>query len=137
MNYVIAQKNPRDGTDAEKAEFQKAIDLGLPVMNGGKFDEARSLFQQALDLARREKSTVTEMKVHLAFGRLYYQMNDNDAAIAELQTALNFYQPAGYPRETSIALTVLGRAYQDKGEDETALHLFQEQSELVFPRPHI
>ena len=26
---------------------------------------------------------------------------------------------------------MLGRAYQDKGEDETALHLFQEQSELA------
>jgi hypothetical protein len=32
VNYVIAQKNPRDGTDAEKAEFQKAVDLGLPVI---------------------------------------------------------------------------------------------------------
>ena len=118
-------------SDIKNIATNGLIDLGLPVMNGGKFDEARSLFQQALDLARREKSTVTEMKAHLAFGRLYYQMNDNDAAIAELQTALNFFKPAGYIRETSIALTVLGRAYQDKGEDETALHLFQEQSELA------
>src|SRR5207253_709621 len=30
-----------------------------------------------------------------------------------------------------LALTLLGRAYQDKGEDDTALKLFQEQSELV------
>ena len=33
VNYVIAQKNPKtEGTDAEKAEFQKAVDLGLPVI---------------------------------------------------------------------------------------------------------
>ncbi|MCY3020005.1 MAG: hypothetical protein NTW87_13380 [Planctomycetota bacterium] len=33
VNYVIAQKNPKtEGTDAEKAEFQRAIDLGIPVI---------------------------------------------------------------------------------------------------------
>jgi len=33
VDYVIAQKNPKtEGTDAEKAEFQKAVDLGLPVI---------------------------------------------------------------------------------------------------------
>jgi hypothetical protein len=33
VNFVIAQKNPKtEGTDQEKAEFQKAIDLGLPVI---------------------------------------------------------------------------------------------------------
>jgi tetratricopeptide (TPR) repeat protein len=71
------------------------------------------------------------MTAHLALGRLYYQKSDNDAAINELKTALNFFKPAGYRRETSQALTVLGRAYKDKGEDETALKFFQEQSELV------
>jgi serine/threonine protein kinase/Tfp pilus assembly protein PilF len=118
-------------SDIKNIATNGLIDLGLPLMNAGSFDEARNLFQQALDLARRDKSTVTEMRAHLAFGRLYYQQNNNEAAISESQTALNFYKPAGYRRETSIALTVLGRAYQDKGEDETALHLFQEQSELV------
>ena len=107
------------------------IDLGLPLMNSGNFDEARYYFQQALDLARRDHAQVIEMRAHLSFGRLYYQMSNNDAAISELQTALNFYKPAGYLRETSIGLSVLGRAYQDKGEDDTALKLFQEQSELV------
>ena len=108
------------------------IDIGLPLMNGGNFDEALSYFQQALDSARRDNpGGATEMTAHLAFGRLYYQKSDNDAAINELKTALNFFKPAGYRRETSLALTVLGRAYQDKGEDETALKFFQEQSELV------
>jgi hypothetical protein len=33
VDYVIAQKNPKtEGTDAEKADFQKAVDLGLPVI---------------------------------------------------------------------------------------------------------
>jgi tetratricopeptide (TPR) repeat protein len=71
------------------------------------------------------------MRAHLSFGRLAYQQSDNDVAISEAQTALDFYKPAGYVRETSIALTLLGRAYQDKGDDAKALQFFQEQSELV------
>ncbi|HEX3084539.1 MAG TPA: tetratricopeptide repeat protein, partial [Pyrinomonadaceae bacterium] len=107
------------------------IDMGLILMTKGDFDGARNYFQQALDLARRSKAQVEEMRAHLSFGRLAYQQSDNDAAISELQTALDFYKPAGYVRETSIALTLLGRAYQDKGDDAKALQFFQEQSELV------
>ena len=106
------------------------IDLGLAFMSSD-FDAATNYIQQAMDLARRDKSQVTEMRAHLSLGRVYYQQSNNDGAISELQTALNFYKPAGYRRETSLALTVLGRAYQDKGEDQTALKYFQEQSELV------
>ena len=84
-----------------------------------------------MELARRDKSQVTEMRAHLSLARVYYQQSNNDGAISELQTALNFYKPAGYRRETSLALTMLGRAYSDKGEDDTALKFFQEQSELV------
>jgi len=33
VNYMVCQKNPKtEGTDAEKAEYQKAVDLGLPVI---------------------------------------------------------------------------------------------------------
>jgi tetratricopeptide (TPR) repeat protein len=62
---------------------------------------------------------------------LAYQQNDNETAIAEIQPALNFYRSANYFRETSLALTLLGRAFQDKGDDQTAMKLFAEQSELV------
>src|SRR5437763_17139400 len=95
------------------------------------FETATSYFQQALEAALRDKSQVTEMRAHLSLGRVDYLKNDNDAAISESQIALNFYKPAGYRRETSLALTLLGRAYQDKGEDATALKFFQEQSESV------
>jgi len=106
------------------------IDLGLAFMSSD-FDAATNYFQQALELARRDKSQAIEMRAHLSLGRVAYQKNDNDGAISELQTALDFYKPAGYRRETSLALTLLGRAYQDKGEDDKASKFFQEQSELV------
>ena len=106
------------------------IDLGLAFITSD-FEAATNYFQQALELARRDKSQATEMRAHLSLGRVAYQKTDSDSVISEVQTALNFFKPAGYRRETSQALTLLGRAYQDKGEDDTALKYFQEQIELV------
>lgn len=117
-------------SDLKSVAANGLIDLGLAIMSSD-FDEAGNYFQQALDLARRDKSQAIEMRAHLALGRLAFQKNDNDTTISELQTALNFFKAAGYRRETSIALSVLGRAYQDKGEDDQALKLFEEQNELV------
>ncbi|HXI62354.1 MAG TPA: tetratricopeptide repeat protein, partial [Pyrinomonadaceae bacterium] len=117
-------------SDIKNVAANGLIDLGLAFMTSD-VDTATNYIQQAMDLARRDKSQVTEMRAHLSLGRVYYQQSNNDGAISELQTALNFYKPAGYRRETSLALTMLGRAYQDKGEDDTALKYFQEQSELV------
>src|SRR6266550_450592 len=117
-------------SDLKSVAANGLIDLGLAIMSSD-FDEAGNYFQQALDLARRDKSQAIEMRAHLALGRLAFQKNDNDTTISELQTALNFYKAAGYRRETSIALSVLGRAFQDKGEDDKALKLFEEQNELV------
>lgn len=121
----VAQAN-----DLKNLAANGLIDLGLAFISSD-FETATNYFQQALELARRDKSQVTEMRAHLSLGRVDYLKNDNDAAISELQTALDFYKPAGYRRETSLCLTLLGRAYQDKGEDEAALKCFQEQSELV------
>ena len=117
-------------SDIKNVAANGLIDLGLAFMTSD-FDTAVNSIQQAMELARRDKSQVTEMRAHLSLARVYYQQSNNDGAISEAQTALNFYKPAGYRRETSLALTLLGRAYQDKGEDDPALKYFQEQSELV------
>jgi tetratricopeptide (TPR) repeat protein len=44
---------------------------------------------------------------------------------------LKFYKAGGYRKETSIALIVLGRAHQDKGETDVALKIFEEQLKLA------
>src|ERR1700752_83302 len=48
-----------------------------------------------------------------------------------MKRPLDFYQKSGYRRETSLSLTLLGRAYQDKGEDDTALKSFDQQLQVV------
>ena len=123
---TIAQNN-----DIKNVAINGLIDLGLAFMSGGSFDDAQNYFQQALDLSRRANSKAGEMRAHLSLGRLNFQRSNNDEAIAELKPALDFYQSSGYRREASIVLTLLGRAYQDKGEDATAQKYFEEQFDLV------
>ncbi len=123
---TISQNN-----DIKNVAINGLIDLGLAFMSSGSFDDAGNYFQQALDLAHRANSKAGEMRAHVSLARLNFQRSNNDEAIAELKPALEFYKSSGYPRDASITLTLLGRAYQDKGEDATAQKYFDEQFDLV------
>ena len=107
------------------------IDLGYTLLSRGEFVEAGTYFQQALDFARQDKLVRTEARARLALGSLNTQKGNLDEAISHLEAARKFYQPAGYRRETSNALILLGRAYRDKGDYEVALKAFSEQLELA------
>jgi tetratricopeptide (TPR) repeat protein len=106
------------------------IDLGYTLLARGEFADTRAYLQQALDLARQDQSIRLEARAHLALGSLSTQEASFDEAISHLESALKFYQPAGYRRETSNALILLGRAYRDKGEYAVAMKAFSEQLEL-------
>ena len=107
------------------------IDLGYTLLARGEFADTRAYFQQALDFARQDKSTRMEARARLALGSLSTQEGRFDEAVSHLESALKFYQPAGYRTETSNALILLGRAYRDKGEYAVAMKAFSEQLELA------
>jgi tetratricopeptide (TPR) repeat protein len=107
------------------------IDLGYTVLARGEFAEARTYFQQALDFARQDKAARMEARARLGLGSLSTQEGSVDEAVSHLEAALKFYQPAGYTKETSNALILLGRAYREKGEYAVAMKAFSEQLELA------
>jgi serine/threonine protein kinase/Tfp pilus assembly protein PilF len=107
------------------------IDLGLAFLSHGDFDNARVYFQQALDLARRDHLTASEKRSQLALGRLNFQLSNYDDAVVQLKEALDFFKTRGYPRDTSLALTLLGRSYQDMGQDDQAQIYFNEGYQLA------
>lgn len=107
------------------------IDLGYTLLARGEFADTRAHLQQALDLAQQDQSIRLQARAHLALGSLGTQESSFDEAVSHLETALKFYQPAGYRRETSNALILLGRAYRDKGEYAIAMKAFSEQLELA------
>lgn len=107
------------------------IDLAYTLLSRGEYAETRTYVNQALDLARQEKSPRLEARAELALGSLSHQEGRFEEAVSHLQAALKFYQPAGYRTETSNALILLGRAYRDKGDYAVAMKAFSEQLELA------
>jgi tetratricopeptide (TPR) repeat protein/predicted Ser/Thr protein kinase len=107
------------------------IDLAYTLLARGEYVETRAYLDQALDLARQEKSPRLEARARLALGSLSTQDGRSDEAVPHLQAALTFFQPAGYRTETSNALILLGRAYSDQGEYAVAMKAFSAQLELA------
>ena len=107
------------------------IDLAYTLLARGEFADTRTYLVEALDFARQDKSPRLEARARLALGSLSTQEGRFDEAVAHLESALKFYQPAGYRTETSNALILLGRAYRDKGEYAVAMKAFSEQLELA------
>jgi tetratricopeptide (TPR) repeat protein/predicted Ser/Thr protein kinase len=107
------------------------IDLGYTLLARGEYADTRVYLQQALNFARQDRSPRLEARARLALGSLSTQEGSVDEAIAHLESAQKFYQPAGYRTETSNALILLGRAYRDKGEYAVAMKAFSEQLELA------
>jgi len=73
----------------------------------------------------------SEARALLALGSLNQQQGNSDEAISALNEALKFYEPGGYRKETSIALLLLGRAQQARGESEVAFKTFEQQLEIA------
>ena len=107
------------------------IDLGYTLESRGEFNEAATYFKQALDLARTDKASRPEARAKLALGTLMVEQGNPDGAIPLLDEALGFYEPAGYLKEASLAMLMLGRARRNKGEYETALGIFEQQLQLA------
>jgi len=107
------------------------IDLAYTLLARGEFADTRTYLDQALDLARQDKSPRLEARARLALGSLSTQEGRFDEAVSHLQAALKFYQPAGYRAETSNALILLGRVYRDQGQYTVAMKAFSEQLELA------
>ncbi len=107
------------------------IDLAYTLLARGEFADTRTYLVEALDLARQDNSPRLEARARLALGSLSSQEGRFDEAVAHLESALKFYQPAGYRTETSNALILLGRVYCDKGEYAVAMKAFSEQLALA------
>jgi len=107
------------------------VDLAYTLLARGDFVGTRAYLDQALELARQDRSPRLEARARLALGSLGTQEGRLDEAVSHLEAALKFYQPAGYRTETSNALILLGRAHRDRGNYAVAMKAFSEQLELA------
>ena len=103
------------------------IDLGYTFVYRGDYEEGSGYFTQALQIARRDKALKTEARALLALGSVQVNQARPEEGIKNLEPARAFYEPAGYRKETSIALTMLGRAQRILGNYDEAIKIFSQQ----------
>ncbi len=108
------------------------IDLGVyaAVARASSPTRARTCIRRSI-LPARTSRRASEARARARPWQPEPQEGRFDEAVSHLESALKFYQPAGYRTETSNALILLGRAYRDKGEYAVAMKAFSEQLELA------
>jgi serine/threonine protein kinase/uncharacterized protein HemY len=119
------------GNNVRSLATDGLIDLGNTYNLRGEVQEAEKVFKQALELASGDKAHRSEARAMLALGGLNVTQDNPDRAISYLEQALGFYQPAGFRKETSLALILLGRAKRQQGDYEAALQTYNQQLDLA------
>ncbi|HEV2762417.1 MAG TPA: tetratricopeptide repeat protein, partial [Pyrinomonadaceae bacterium] len=123
----LAQSNGMDNLVA-----RSFIALGNVFYYGrGEYAEAENYYRQALDSAGRYKGRRSEAAANFSLGGLLIQRNLTDEGVEHVRRALEYFHGAGYRKEASQALILIGRAARKKGDYGAALQAFEQQLELA------
>lgn len=107
------------------------VDLGNLYFYDGQFDQAEKYFRQALSHAERFRATRSKMRATLSLGSLRISQHKSDEGLVLVREALNFYQQAGYRKEASQGLILIGQGELQLGKYEEALESFKNQLSLA------
>jgi serine/threonine protein kinase len=118
----LAQQNKM-----ENLTIQGLIDIGNRYFIQGKHDQAEKYFREALDLAQRYKAARGEARANLSLASLKTHQNDPEAVRDYSSRALTFFKRGGYRKELAQAYLILGHAFDQTGDYESALATFKEQ----------
>jgi serine/threonine protein kinase len=129
--YATEAVNLAMSAGMENLTAQGLVDLGNAFFLRREYAVAEVYLKQALELARRYGEEFNEAKAELFLAKLYVQKEQLDEGLSYAGQALNFYQSAGYGRETADALLLDGRARLLKGNYDNALLSFDQAIELA------
>ncbi|HEY0263106.1 MAG TPA: CHAT domain-containing protein [Granulicella sp.] len=111
-----AALHPTSTLQTEMLNIQGAI-----ALEQGSLDAARSLLQQALDLAHRQDSRYLEMEIWMNLGVVGLQLERYEDALQSFQHASTLAQAIGARLAREKALGNLGWTYYLTGDDARAL----------------
>lgn len=133
----MAAKAFKKALERNSGYTEAALNLAITYSDLGKYDEARTVFEQAARFSEQAKKTSSSSldpfikgklaDEHLRIGKIYYDLRELDEAIDEYQKALRLS-----PNFADI-ITHLGIALRDKGRFDDAIEQFN-RAKLSNPR---
>lgn len=107
------------GQERNEAYCLAAAGYGLSLL--GYRHAALVYYGQALELARETKFTLGIADTLSNMGRVYFQLAQNDKALALYNEALALYKQMADRRGQALILTAIGASYSDLGDTAKAL----------------
>jgi tetratricopeptide (TPR) repeat protein len=96
----------------------------------GDYDAAEKDFRQALMVAQRNRLPYLEASSQFGLGSVLIQQLQTDEGLGYVKQALDTFRERNYRKDTSLALTALGRGYRRKGDYDEALRAFEEKRQF-------
>lgn len=104
---------------------------GAALVNSGRYAEARTVFQEALELARELQATEEETTLAIALGVVGRQQRRYDEAETWLTRGLSLARSLGASEPTVLALIVLGIIANERDQRQQAAAYFAEAEPLA------
>lgn len=117
------------GTEAENLLQFPLLQLANVHRDRGSFEEARPMYDAAIDAADRSQDPYMQVLTTLSYGMLLRYMNDVDTAIAEWRSVLEPIKELDFPRLGHELCNRLALASAERGEFEDAYRLQLESKE--------
>jgi len=95
--------------------------LALDCAHLGRFDQAHTHFERALDLAMQAEDPVGQARAHIHFAFGWERQRRHDQALYHAQQALILYQAAGHRSGQADALNGVGWIHAQRGAYQEAL----------------
>lgn len=123
-SYLATGMALAHSNNIENLIIQSLNDLGNYFFQHGQPVEAKTYYEQALQLAQRFGAKRNEARAQFSLGSVYIQQDDPEKGTPYVERALLFYEQGGYRQEMIQSLTLLGQAHDLNGDHERALNDF-------------
>ena len=104
--------------------------LGNTFLLRGDYGNAEKYYQQALQLAQRDKMLFNEAWALTQLGSLRSMQHKTEETLSYVEKPFAFFKERGYRKMLAWILTLMGRADRDKGDYDAALKAFRDLHQL-------
>ncbi|MGD0134685.1 MAG: protein kinase [Bryobacteraceae bacterium] len=132
-NPVSARQNASEALEKSRSHgldnltMRALIQTGNSALLRGDSDEAKRLFDQAVDLARVHHNVRNEMRARFSLASVLIQQGSLTEGLKHLEPALVYFREGGYKRETEQLLLITAQAKLQQGDYGGALKAAEER----------